>query len=68
MDLLKKLFKGDRIVWIIFMLFCLISIIEVFSASSTLTFKSGDHWSPYDTYHGRYHHCIFYTPDAMQMV
>lgn len=46
MDLLKKLFKGDRIVWIIFMLFCLISIIEVFSASSTLTFKSGDHWRP----------------------
>ena len=46
MDLLKKLFKGDRIVWIIFMLFCLISIIEVFSASSTLTYKSGDHWRP----------------------
>lgn len=46
MDLLKKLFKGDRIIWIIFMLFCLISIIEVFSASSTLTFKSGDHWRP----------------------
>lgn len=46
MDLLKKLFKGDRIVWIVFMLFCLISIIEVFSASSTLTYKSGDHWRP----------------------
>lgn len=46
MDLLKKLFKGDKIVWIIFMLFCLISIIEVFSASSTLTYKSGDHWRP----------------------
>lgn len=28
------------------MLFCLISIIEVFSASSTLTYKSGDHWKP----------------------
>ena len=28
------------------MLFCLISIIEVFSASSTLTYKSGDHWRP----------------------
>lgn len=46
MDLLRKLFKGDKIVWIVFMLFCLISIIEVFSASSTLTYKSGDHWRP----------------------
>lgn len=46
MDLLKKLFKGDKVIWILFMLFCLISIIEVFSASSTLTYKSGDHWRP----------------------
>lgn len=46
MELIKKLFQGDRIIWIIFMLFCLISLIEVFSASSTLTYKSGDHWRP----------------------
>ena len=37
MDLLKNLFKGDKVIWIIFLLLCLVSIIEVFSASSTLT-------------------------------
>ena len=50
MDLLKKLFKGDKVIWIIFMLLCLVSIIEVFSASSTLTYKSGDHWGPIRTH------------------
>lgn len=46
MDLLRSIFKGDKVVWIIFLLFCLISIIEVFSASSTLIYKSGNHWEP----------------------
>ena len=46
MDLLKNLFKGDKVIWIIFLLLCLVSVIEVFSASSTLTYKSGDHWRP----------------------
>lgn len=50
MDLLKSLFKGDKVVWIIYLLLCLISIIEVFSASSTLTYKSGDHWGPITTH------------------
>ncbi len=46
MDLLKSIFKGDKVIWIIFLFLCLISIIEVFSAASTLTYKSGDHWAP----------------------
>ncbi len=46
MDLLKNIFKGDKIIWILFMGLCLISIIEVFSAASTLTYKTGDHWGP----------------------
>ncbi|MEG1562600.1 MAG: FtsW/RodA/SpoVE family cell cycle protein, partial [Bacteroides sp.] len=46
MDLLKNIFKGDKIVWIIFLCLCLISIVEVFSAASTLTYKTGDHWEP----------------------
>ncbi len=53
MDLVKNLFKGDKVVWVIFMFLCLISIIEVFSAASTLTYKSGDHWGPITQ------HCIF---------
>lgn len=46
MDLLRSLFKGDRVIWIIFLCLCVISIIEVFSAASTLTYKTGDHWAP----------------------
>ena len=46
MDLLRSLFKGNKVIWIIFLALCLISIIEVFSAASTLTYKSGDHWGP----------------------
>lgn len=46
MDLVKNFFKGDKTVWFIFVILCLISIIEVFSASSSLSFKSGDHLAP----------------------
>lgn len=46
MDLIKDIFKGDKVIWIIFLFLCLISIVEVFSAASTLTYKSGDHWGP----------------------
>jgi cell division protein FtsW len=46
MDLIKDLFKGDKVIWIIFLFLCLISIVEVFSAASTLTYKSGDRWGP----------------------
>ena len=46
MDLLRSIFKGDKVIWIIFLFLCLISITEVFSAASTLTYKSGDHWGP----------------------
>ena len=46
MDLFKNIFKGDKVIWIIFLMLCLISIIEVFSASSSLVYSSGDHWGP----------------------
>ncbi len=39
-------FKGDRIIWTVFLLLCLISIIEVFSSSSGLSFKSGNYLRP----------------------
>ena len=50
MDLLKNLFKCNKVVWIMYLLLCLISIIEVFRASSTLSYKSGDHWGPITTH------------------
>ncbi|MCM1311713.1 MAG: FtsW/RodA/SpoVE family cell cycle protein [Bacteroides sp.] len=41
-----KLFKGDKGVWMIYFFLCLISLVEVYSASSTLTYKTGQHWTP----------------------
>lgn len=41
-----NMFKGDKVVWMIFFFLCLISIIEVFSASSFLTYKSGSYLGP----------------------
>ncbi len=38
--------KGDKVIWMIFLLLCIISIIEVFSASSILTYRTGDYLSP----------------------
>ena len=46
MDLLRNIFQGDKVVWIIFLCLCLISVVEVFSASSTLIYDSGNHWAP----------------------
>jgi cell division protein FtsW len=46
MDLANKLFKGDRSVWIIFMFLCFISLIAVYSSSSTLAYKNTHFWAP----------------------
>lgn len=41
-----NLFKGDKGIWTVFLFLCLISVVEVFSASSTLTYKSHDYLGP----------------------
>ena len=38
--------KGDKVIWMIFLILCIISILEVFSASSILTYRTGDYLSP----------------------
>lgn len=43
---LSNIFKGDKVVWMIFFILCLVSIVEVFSASSFLTYKGGSYWGP----------------------
>lgn len=43
---LKNIFKGDKVVWMIFFFLCIISIIEVYSASSSLSYKGGNFWGP----------------------
>ena len=42
----ENLFKGDKAVWMIYFFLCMISLVEIYSASSNLTFKSGHHWAP----------------------
>lgn len=37
---------GDRVIWVIFFFLCAISLTEVFSAVSSLAFKTGDYWAP----------------------
>lgn len=43
---LGVLFKGDKVVWMVFFFLCMISIVEVFSASSVLTYKSQNYLGP----------------------
>ena len=44
-DNAKRIFRGDRVIWMIFLFLCLISIVEVYSASSRLTFTT-HYWQP----------------------
>ena len=41
-----NLFKGDKVIWMVLLFLCLISVVEVFSASSTLTYKSQNYLGP----------------------
>ena len=43
---LSNLFKGDKVIWMVFFFLCIISIVEVFSASSELTYKGGNYLTP----------------------
>ena len=43
---LGNIFKGDKVIWMVFFFLCLISIVEVFSASSELTYKGGNYLAP----------------------
>ena len=50
MNKIGNIFKGDKVVWMVFFFLCMISIVEVFSASSNLTYKSQNYLGPI-TYH-----------------
>ena len=41
-----NIFKGDKVIWMVFLFLCMISIVEVFSASSNLTYKSQNYIGP----------------------
>lgn len=41
-----NLFKGDKVIWMVLFMLCMISIVEVFSASSNLIYKSDNYILP----------------------
>lgn len=45
-NLLKKYLKGDATLWIVFIGLCILSTIEMYSASSTLAYKASNHAAP----------------------
>ena len=43
---ISNIFKGDKVIWMVFFFLCMISIVEVFSASSNRTYKSNNFIMP----------------------
>ena len=41
-----KYLKGDTTIWLVFFILCVFSVIELYSASSTLAFKAANHTAP----------------------
>lgn len=46
MDFFSRIFRGDKTIWCIFIVLCVISLLEVFSATSTIVYRQQNHWSP----------------------
>ena len=42
----EALLQGDSVVWMIILALCMISIVEVYSASSRMTYASANYWHP----------------------
>jgi cell division protein FtsW len=45
-NFLGRAFKGDKVIWCIFIMLCIISLLEVFSATSTIAYRQQSHWAP----------------------
>ena len=45
-NIFTKYLKGDRTIWIVFIMLCVFSVIEMYSASSTLAFKAANYTAP----------------------
>ena len=45
-DLGRKIFKGDKVVWSVFIILCVISLVEIFSATSTIVYRHQNIWGP----------------------
>lgn len=42
----ESFLQGDIVVWMILLALCMISVVEVYSASSNMTYKTGQYWRP----------------------
>ncbi len=42
----QKVFKGDKVIWAVFVFLCIISLIEIFSATSTIVYRQQNQWGP----------------------
>lgn len=45
-NFLGRAFKGDKVIWCIFIALCVVSLLEVFSATSTIAYRQQNHWAP----------------------
>jgi cell division protein FtsW len=45
-NFLGRAFRGDKVIWCIFIFLCIISLLEVFSATSTIAYRQQSHWGP----------------------
>ncbi len=45
-EFIYKFFKGDRVIWLVFIALSIFSIIEVYSSASTLTYNKQDYYKP----------------------
>ncbi len=43
---LKKLLRGDTTIWIVYGMLCVVSVLFMYSASSTLAYKAADYYAP----------------------
>ncbi len=42
----RKIFKGDKVLWSVFIILCVISLVEIFSATSTIVYRQQNQWGP----------------------
>lgn len=45
-DFWHKIFKGDKVIWTVFIILCIISLVEIFSATSTIVYRQQNQWGP----------------------
>jgi cell division protein FtsW len=45
-DFGQKIFQGDKVIWSVFIILCVISLVEIFSATSTIVYRQQNMWGP----------------------